>query len=141
MEGLFGWPVLQNLRDLTPSHTAVYYSRPLGATKIRSISRLQLAIQSNSRNPQMIAYLFDQPPSGKAQLITQGSVEASSFQGDKALVDLEFTAIAYDLAEGHRIALVVDTLDWDFYTPPGQNNSFTILEGTAQPSILRLGFE
>ena len=139
MEGLFGWPVVQDLSALNRSHAAVYFSDPLAATRIRSISRLHLAIRSSSPNPQLIAYLFDQAQQGKAQLITQGSVEVTAFTSGQAMADIEFTAIAYNLSAGHRIALVIDTRDWDFYAPPGQNNDFTILEGSS--STLSLGVE
>lgn len=141
LEGLFGWPVKQNLKNLDSRHTTVYYSKPLPETKIRSISTLDIKLRSKSRNPQVMAYLFDQPRWGDAQLITQGSLSVTYFEGDIGQGKLEFHAIAYDLEKGHRLALVIDTRDWDFLVTDEQNNDFSIIEGGKFSTELSLSIE
>jgi putative CocE/NonD family hydrolase len=141
LEGFLGWPVVHDLKRLDRKFTALYFSEPLRATKIRSISQLKLALLAPGPAPQVAAYLFAQPPRGKARLITQGAVTVSRSLPGVVTADLDFQAIAYDLEEGERLALVIDTHDFDFYFPPQQNNDLTVLEGGAAGSKLILSTE
>ena len=139
LEGLLGTPVRQNLGKIDPAHTAVYQSEELPQIKIRSISKLHVKAKTTSPNPQVTIYLFAQSKSGDAQLITQGSTTLVDVRGGRAEGDIDFHAIAYDLEAGSRLALVVDTRDWDFLFGPEQNNDINLLEG-AGGSTLQVSF-
>ena len=141
LEGLFAWPVKENIERLDSKHTAVYYSEAMASTKIRSISTLDISLRAKGRKPQVMAYLFDQPKKGSAQLITQGSLTVVDFKDDIGFGKLQFHGIAYDLPEGHRLALVIDTKDWDFLALPEQDNNYSILEGGEYASKLNLSVE
>ena len=138
LEGLLGLPVTQDLSQLSPETTAVYLSDPaLNETMIRGESILDLSLISASSNPQLTAYLFDQPEEGPASLITQGSLQinksAEAFSVDARV---RLTPVAYDLKANHKLALVIDTKDWDFYAPTDQNNDVTIVHDALRPSQL-----
>ena len=141
LEGLLGQATKENIKRLNQETTAVFFSEPMLFTKIRGISYLNLHVRSLSQNPQVTIYLFAQPKRGDAKLITMGSTTITEWNDDEAKVRVGFQAIAYDLAEGERLAVVVDTKDFDFYAPPSQNNNIELLLGNGQDSFLELSFE
>lgn len=92
------------LPSVNQLNAGVWTAGSTKATAIRGIPKVHLT--TTSTHGTVIAYLYDVDVLGTAKLITHGP---STFTG--TTVDLSLPAIAYDVPPGHRLALVVDTVD------------------------------
>lgn len=85
---------------------------------IRGTAKLNLSLSSRNRSIQLVGYLYDVGPLGRARLITHGVSTSNNF------VLREFTSFrfdmvttTYDIRKGHRLLLALDTFD-ALYAPP-----------------------
>lgn len=76
--------------------------------KIRGVPKLNLTIRSNTKDYQIISYLYDVGPFGFGKLITHGVYSGNS---ETEKISFDMTAMAYDLPKGHKLALFFDTQD------------------------------
>lgn len=109
IDGNFRIPVYRRLNYVNPLNGIKFQSEKLESTfKLRGTPKLSLNILSNSKNFQVMAYLYDINESGFAKLITHGAYSGlSNFEK----VKMEMVTTAYDIPQNHSIALVLDTKD------------------------------
>jgi predicted acyl esterase len=84
-----------------------------GVRRIRGAAKLHLTVTpSNSGQSTVIAYLYDVDVLGNGRLLTHVPYTLRGTTGGHAYtIDTDFPATAYDLPSGHRLSLIVDTVD------------------------------
>jgi hypothetical protein len=105
---LTGIPPLVWLPTVGRRYAGVWRSAPLeGVTAVRGAVRLRLETRGQPSGT-VIAYLLDVDPADIGRLITH---EPRTWRDDGGTLDLTFPATRWDLPAGHRLGLVVDTVD------------------------------
>jgi predicted acyl esterase len=81
--------------------------------KIRGAPRLKVTVKpSGSGQTTLVAYLYDVDGLGNGSLITHVPYTLRGVSGGTAYtVDTAFPATSYDVPSGHRLTLIVDTVD------------------------------
>lgn len=102
-----------------PLHGLVYQSDSLSdGLRIRGKALVHLPLASSNGKAGLVAYLYDVDGLGLGTLLTHG---VASFHdgapGAARDLEIDLSALAHDVAPGHRIALAVDTADI-LYAPP-----------------------
>jgi predicted acyl esterase len=106
---LSGIPPTDWLPTINRADAAVWVSDPMsGGTAIRGWPKLHLSLASAKPSGTLIGYLYDTDAVGVGRLITHAPV---TWLDPTNALDLKFPATAYDLPAGHRLALVLDTVD------------------------------
>jgi predicted acyl esterase len=110
LEALTGIPPLVSLPTVSRLHAAVWTSAryPAGAA-VRGVPHLRLRARQQSAGT-VVAYLYDVDALGTGRLVTHAP-RTWTGAGDAVDLDLDLPATSYDVAAGHRLALVVDTVD------------------------------
>ncbi|CAM2009823.1 CocE/NonD family hydrolase [Acanthopleuribacter pedis] len=86
--------------------------------KIRGIPELDIWITPSDNQAQLVAHLYDMDWAGTARLITHGPITLhDAVPGRAVKVNIPFVATAYDVPEGNKLVLAVDTYDPQ-YGPP-----------------------
>jgi predicted acyl esterase len=109
LTGLTGIQPTVWLPAINRRNASVWVSDPLpGGSAIRGCPTLHLSINPSQPTGTLIAYLYDTDALGVGRLI--GNAPITWLDPTKTL-DLKFEAMANDVPAGHRLALVVDTVD------------------------------
>ncbi|WP_240135298.1 alpha/beta fold hydrolase [Streptomyces sp. MUM 178J] len=123
---------------LPRSFAAVWQSERYGSEqRLRGAAKLHTTVTSTKKSGTLVAYLYDVGPLGIGRLISNAPY---TFHGETPgrpfNVDLELFATAYDVPAGHRLALVVDTVDplYIEHNPSGAQLTFS--SSAADPSYL-----
>ncbi|ASQ97632.1 alpha/beta fold hydrolase [Streptomyces sp. Mo3] len=131
-------PPLASIPLLPRSHAAVWQT---GASareqRVRGTVKLHTTVTSDRSDGTAVAYLYDVGPLGAGRLITNAPVTFHDrTPGTPFGVDLELFSTAYDVPAGHRLALVVDTVDplYIEHNPDGAHLTFS--SPAADPSYL-----
>ncbi|MEJ3750092.1 alpha/beta fold hydrolase [Actinomycetes bacterium KLBMP 9797] len=110
LEALTGTPPLAWLPAVDRTRGAVWRSAPLArGVAVRGIPRLRLTVTPAAASGTVIAYLYDVDALGTGQLIAHAPYTWLS--DGRQTIDLALPATAWNVAAGHRLALVVDTED------------------------------
>ncbi|MEV1025831.1 alpha/beta fold hydrolase [Streptomyces sp. NPDC050264] len=136
---LAGDPKVYPTGDISRSDAGVWVTAPLTrTTRLRGIPELHLTCTASSGPSMFVAYLFDVSPDASAHIVTQapftrpGSTPADRPGG----VHVPLQVTGYDVAAGHRLMLVLDTVD-PFYAKVGQRGTtLTVTSPDADPSYL-----
>lgn len=73
---------------------------------------LRATVTPSAKNTSLFVYLYDEAPGGKAKLVTHIPYTLRGARPGKARkLDLRLQPIRWRLAEGHRLTLVIDTMD------------------------------
>lgn len=79
---------------------------------MRGTARLHTTLTPTKESGTLIAYLYDVGPLGLGKLVSNAPYTFHGLTpGEPFGVDLELYSTAYDVPAGHRLALVVDTVD------------------------------
>ncbi|MFD0353181.1 CocE/NonD family hydrolase [Streptomyces sp. NPDC127110] len=115
---------------LLPRAFAAVWQSPRYAQerRIRGTVRLHTTVTPTKGDGTFVAYLYDVGPLGIGKLVSNapytfhGKTPGQSFG-----VDLDLFSTAYDVPEGHRLALVVDTVDplYIEHNPAGAQLTFS----------------
>ncbi|GAA1930865.1 CocE/NonD family hydrolase [Streptantibioticus ferralitis] len=131
-------PPIASIPLLPRSVAAVWQSQACTtAQRVRGTVRLHTTLTSTGDRASIVAYLYDVDALGIGKLIThapQTSIDRTP--GRPTSVDLGLFSTAYDVPAGHRLALVIDTVDPLYIThnPVGSTLSFSA--SAADPSWL-----
>lgn len=80
---------------------------------IRGIPQLSLWLQPSEEKAQVFAYIYDVNEQGLGTLVTHGGKTFHEFTAEEAVqADVEFNAVNYDFAPGHKLVVAIDTFDW-----------------------------
>ncbi|MFF8691435.1 CocE/NonD family hydrolase [Streptomyces sp. NPDC015144] len=116
-----------------------------GGRRIRGAAKLRLTARvEEGDTATLVAYLFDVAPDGTARIITHEPLTVTDLTpGTDRNVDWTLQPAAYDLADGHRLALVVNGHDW-LYSPTLEEGetpttvTTTVSSPTGQEAALEL---
>jgi len=112
-------PVKLKLSRVPDKLAVLFQSEPLlQTTCILGTPELTLRIQSSRPQVQLIAYLYEATEEGRARLITHGPMTRHLVKPNKAFkVSFELMTTCYEVPQGHRLVLVVDTGDLQYQRP------------------------
>ncbi|AEY92658.1 acyl esterase [Streptomyces hygroscopicus subsp. jinggangensis 5008] len=122
-------PPTASLPLLPRRWAAVWQSERYGAAqRVRGTATLHTTLTPTGESGTLIAYLYDVGPLGIGKLVTHapwtwhGRTPSEPFA-----VDLDLFSTAYDVPAGHRLALVVDTVDplYAEHNPSGAQLTFS----------------
>lgn len=118
--------------------TAVWQSQPYaGEQHVRGTAKLHTTLTPTKESGTLVAYLYDVGPLGLGKLVSNAPYTFhGQTPGQPFGVDLELFSTAYDVPSGHRLALVVDTVDplYIEHNPTGAQLTFS--SPAADPSYL-----
>ncbi|MFF5970225.1 CocE/NonD family hydrolase [Streptomyces sp. NPDC012769] len=114
-----GNPKTYDTRKFDRTHALVWTTAPLtgpagstAARRVRGIPRLSLTVRSTARSATLVAHLFDVAEDDTARIITHEPLNLDELTpGQDREVSWRLQAAAYDIPEGHRLMLVIDSKD------------------------------
>ncbi|QGV82488.1 CocE/NonD family hydrolase [Streptomyces ficellus] len=122
-------PPVASIPLLPRSFAAVWQSERYDtAQRVRGTTRLHTTVTSNEPSGTLVAYLYDVGPLGVGKLVSNAPYTFHDrTPGRPFAVDLELFSTAYDVPAGHRLALVVDTVDplYIEHNPSGARLTFS----------------
>jgi predicted acyl esterase len=131
-------PPMASIPLLPRLFAAVWQSeRYASDQQIRGTARLHTTVTSTKESGTLVAYLYDVGPLGLGKLVSNAPYTFhGKTPGKPFAVDLELFSTAYDVPAGHRLALVVDTVDplYIEHNPSGAQLTFS--SSAADPSYL-----
>ncbi|MER5939993.1 CocE/NonD family hydrolase [Streptomyces sp. NPDC001928] len=98
------------------------------AQQIRGTAKLHTTVTPTKESGTLVAYLYDVGPLGLGKLVSNAPYTFHGrTPGQPFGVDLELYSTAYDVPAGHRLALVVDTVDplYIEHNPSGARLTFS----------------
>ncbi|URN17546.1 MULTISPECIES: CocE/NonD family hydrolase [Streptomyces] len=114
---------------LPRSYAAVWQSERYPAARhVRGTARLHTTVTATAGSGTLVAYLYDVGPLGVGRLVSSAPhTFHGRTPGEPFAVDLELFSTAYDVPAGHRLALVVDTVDplYAEHNPAGARLTFS----------------
>ncbi|OKK22892.1 hypothetical protein AMK16_00965 [Streptomyces sp. CB00455] len=112
------------------------------ARRIRGIPELTLTVRSTAPSTTLVAYLFDLGPDDTARIITHEPLTLAGLTpGQDRAATWKLQAAGYDMADGHRLMLVLTSMD-PLYSDASIDDSTTTIsspEGRAAYLALPLG--
>ncbi len=122
-------PPLASIPLLPRRWAAVWQSEKYpSAQRVRGTARLHTTVTPTEESGTFVAYLYDVGPLGIGRLISNAPYSFHGRTPGKPFgVDLELFSTAYDVPAGHRLALVVDTVDplYAEHNPTGAQLTFS----------------
>ncbi|MFJ3505871.1 CocE/NonD family hydrolase [Streptomyces luteogriseus] len=115
---------------LLPRRWAAIWQSEKSATaqQVRGTTKLHTTLTPTKESGTLVAYLYDVGPLGLGKLVTHAPYTFHGRTPGKPFgVDLELYSTAYDVPAGHRLALVVDTVDplYIEHNPSGAQLTFS----------------
>lgn len=98
------------------------------AQQVRGTAKLHTTVTPTKESGTLVAYLYDVGPLGLGKLVSNAPYTFHGRTPGKPFgVDLELYSTAYDVPAGHRLALVVDTVDplYIEHNPSGARLTFS----------------
>ncbi|MFC8430563.1 CocE/NonD family hydrolase [Streptomyces sp. NPDC057253] len=98
------------------------------AQRVRGTAELHTTLTPTKESGTLVAYLYDVGPLGLGKLVSNAPYTFHGRTPGKPFdVDLELFSTAYDVPAGHRLALVVDTVDplYIEHNPSGAQLTFS----------------
>ncbi|MGW7489860.1 alpha/beta fold hydrolase [Streptomyces sp. NPDC054786] len=122
-------PPMASIPLLPRPLAAVWQSERYGTgQRVRGTTRLHTTMTSTAESGTAIAYLYDVGPLGIGKLVTHAPYTFHGKTPNQPFgVDLELFSTAYDVPAGHRLAVVVDTVDplYIEHNPSGARLTFS----------------
>ncbi|WP_333737135.1 alpha/beta fold hydrolase [Streptomyces sp. IBSBF 2806] len=115
---------------LLPRRWAAVWQSPKYATaqRVRGAATLHTTVTPTEESGTLVAYLYDVGPLGLGKLVDNAPYTFHGrTPGEPFGLDLEMFSTAYDVPAGHRLALVVDTVDplYMEHNPSGARLTFS----------------
>ncbi|MFB7929745.1 CocE/NonD family hydrolase [Streptomyces sp. NPDC056039] len=122
-------PPMASIPLLPRRWAAVWQSEKYGqAQQVRGTAKLHTTLTPTKESGTLVAYLYDVGPLGLGKLVSNAPYTFHGRTPGKPFgVDLELYSTAYDVPAGHRLALVVDTVDplYIEHNPSGAQLTFS----------------
>ncbi|HLL32503.1 MAG TPA: CocE/NonD family hydrolase C-terminal non-catalytic domain-containing protein, partial [Streptomyces sp.] len=122
-------PPVTSITLLPRRWAAVWQSQTYATTqRVRGTATLHTTVTSTKESGTLVAYLYDVGPLGLGKLVSNAPYTFHGQTPGKPFgVDLELFSTAYDVPAGHRLALVVDTVDplYIEHNPSGARLTFS----------------
>ncbi|MBB4895426.1 putative acyl esterase [Streptomyces olivoverticillatus] len=128
LDQFFKLPPMVSVPLLPRAFAAVWQTGPYAeAQHIRGNVRLHTTLTGDKESGTVVAYLYDVGPLGVGKLVSHAPYTFHGRTPGKAFgVDLGLFSTAYDVPAGHRLALVLDTVDplYIAHNPAGARLTF-----------------
>ncbi|MEU8764640.1 CocE/NonD family hydrolase [Streptomyces sp. NPDC048659] len=138
LDQFFQAPPTASIPLLPRAFAAVWQSERYGEPqRVRGTARLHTTVTPTASSGTFVAYLYDVGPLGVGKLVTNAPYTFHDRTPGKSFgVDLDLFSTAYDVPAGHRLALVVDTVDplYIEHNPTGAQLTFS--SPAADPSYV-----
>ncbi|MFG2786261.1 CocE/NonD family hydrolase [Streptomyces sp. NPDC048419] len=122
-------PPVASIPLLPRRWAAVWQSEKYGtAQQIRGTAKLHTTVTPTKESGTLVAYLYDVGPLGLGKLVSNAPYTFHGLTPGKPFgLDLDLFSTAYDVPAGHRLALVVDTVDplYIEHNPSGAQLTFS----------------
>ncbi|MEU0071808.1 alpha/beta fold hydrolase [Streptomyces sp. NPDC006332] len=122
-------PPVASIPLLPRRWAAVWQSEKYPSTqRVRGTAELHTTLTPTKESGTLVAYLYDVGPLGLGKLVSNAPYTFHGRTPGKPFdVDLELFSTAYDVPAGHRLALVVDTVDplYIEHNPSGAQLTFS----------------
>ncbi|MGX1541665.1 CocE/NonD family hydrolase [Streptomyces adustus] len=122
-------PPMASIPLLPRRWAAVWQSeRYATAQRVRGTARLHTTVTPTRESGTLVAYLYDVGPLGLGKLVSNAPYTFHGrTPGEPFGLDLDLFSTAYDVPAGHRLALVVDTVDplYIEHNPSGAQLTFS----------------
>jgi predicted acyl esterase len=122
-------PPVASIPLLPRRWAAVWQSERYGeAQQIRGTAELHTTVTPTKESGTLVAYLYDVGPLGLGKLVSNAPYTFHGLTPGKPFsLDLDLFSTAYDVPAGHRLALVVDTVDplYIEHNPSGAQLTFS----------------
>ncbi|MCX4528858.1 MULTISPECIES: CocE/NonD family hydrolase [unclassified Streptomyces] len=122
-------PPVASIPLLPRAFAAVWQSeRHDAARRVRGTVRLHTTVTPTKGDGTFVAYLYDVGPLGLGKLVSNAPYTFHGKTPGQAFgVDLDLFSTAYDVPAGHRLALVIDTVDplYIEHNPTGAQLTFS----------------
>ncbi|WP_200304366.1 CocE/NonD family hydrolase [Streptomyces adelaidensis] len=122
-------PPVASIPLLPRRWAAVWQSEKYPSTQaVRGTANLHTTVTATKESGTLVAYLYDVGPLGLGKLVSNAPYTFhGKTPGTPFGVDLELSSTAYDVPAGHRLALVVDTVDplYIEHNPSGAQLTFS----------------
>ncbi|GLF98000.1 alpha/beta fold hydrolase [Streptomyces yaizuensis] len=126
-------PPLASIPLLPRAYAAVWQSqRYEEPRRIRGTARLETTVTATRSSGTFVAHLYDVGPLGLGRLVTSAPYSFHDrTPGTPFAVGLELFSTAYDVPAGHRLAVVIDTVDplYNEHNPAGAQLTFSSPDG------------
>ncbi|MBF6173101.1 CocE/NonD family hydrolase [Nocardia blacklockiae] len=109
----YGNPKPYRLDEFERDRLLIWLTEPLaGGRGLRGAPRLRLTVRSTANEATLVAYLFDVAPDNTARLITHEPYTLADLApDDNRTIEWQLQAACYDVSDGHRLALVLNSRD------------------------------
>ncbi|MER7175355.1 alpha/beta fold hydrolase [Streptomyces mesophilus] len=138
LDQFFKAPPTASIPLLPRTFAGVWQSpRYTSGQQVRGNVKLHTTVSSTKPSGTLVAYLYDVGPLGVGKLVSHAPYTFHDrTPGQPFGVDLELFSTAYDVPEGHRLALVIDTVDplYIEHNPTGAQLTFS--SPAADPSFV-----
>ncbi|UGT42780.1 hypothetical protein LTV02_05060 [Nocardia yamanashiensis] len=134
----YGTPQTYRLAEFERDRLLIWQTEALaGGRRLRGIPALQLSVSSTAPAATLVAYLFDVDADDTARLIThEPSTLLDVTPGEPRIVHWQLQAACYDIPDGHRLALVVNSYDSLYsYSPDGTTTIASAEDGDSYLDI------
>ncbi|MFI6728541.1 CocE/NonD family hydrolase [Streptomyces atratus] len=131
-------PPLASIPLLPRTFAGVWQSEKYASEQhIRGTARLHTTVTSNKESGTFVAYLYDEGPLGLGKLVSNAPYTFHGQTPNQPFpVDLELFSTAYDVPAGHRLALVIDTVDPLYIEHNPDGSQLTFSSPQADPSYV-----
>ncbi|MGW8332936.1 CocE/NonD family hydrolase [Streptomyces sp. NPDC055897] len=137
---LAGLPKPYRTGKIDRNAAGVWTSAPLPSRhQLRGVPRLRVTIAPSEADSTFVAYLFDVNALGIARIITHAPYTVlGAAPKEPATVDIALQVTGYDVKAGHRLMLVLDSVD-PFYGPGAETpGTITVTSPDEDPSYLEV---
>ncbi|MFF2011890.1 CocE/NonD family hydrolase [Streptomyces sp. NPDC058195] len=137
----FGNPKRYRLADFERNRLLVWSTEALsGGRRIRGAATVRLSVRSDEADAAtLVAYLFDVAPDGSTRLITHEPFTATDLRpGTDRTVNWTLQPAAYDLPDGSRLALVVNSRDRLYSFTGKEDSTTTVTSAAGEEAVLEL---
>jgi predicted acyl esterase len=138
LSGLTYTPPKITLDQVDRKHAFVWTGPAVGAaTLVSGTPRLHLDVQSSTGSASLFAYLYDVDGSGHATLMSVTPYTTHAASGPTP-VSIELEPTSWTFVPGHRIALVIDTVDARWYSASKPGSTVTVSSSATDGATLTL---
>ncbi|MEV6725308.1 CocE/NonD family hydrolase [Streptomyces xanthochromogenes] len=137
---LAGLPKAYRTGKIDRNAAGVWTTAPLPSRQLlRGVPRLRLTVAPSAADSTFVAYLFDVNALGIARIVTHAPYTLLGAVPDEpATVDIALQVTGYDVKAGHRLMLVLDSVD-PFYGPAAETpGTITVTSPDEDPSYLEI---
>ncbi|MFK0179038.1 CocE/NonD family hydrolase [Streptomyces xanthochromogenes] len=137
---LAGLPKAYRTGKIDRNAAGVWTTAPLPSRQLlRGVPRLRLTVAPSAADSTFVAYLFDVNALGIARIVTHAPYTLLGAVPDEpATVDIALQVTGYDVKAGHRLMLVLESVD-PFYGPAAETpGTITVTSPDEDPSYLEI---